>query len=249
MYTLQKLCARTQSAGQCRPVVIAFLGDSVTHGCFEVYMDHKDEIGVVYAPDDGYPYLLKRRLEELYPAGAVNILNAGVSGEGAREGANRIERDVLDFHPDLVVIAFALNDSMNDDVEGGLRIYREAMDAMIRKVLATGAECILLTPNFMCTYVSSLIREEPLRAIAAKAAQVQNTKVLLRYVQAARAVASNLGIPVADAYNIWEQMAENGVDTTGLLSNHINHPTQNTHYVFVDALLRVMLAANGTTRE
>ena len=61
MKICEKLAARSQNAGACAPVLIAFIGDSVTHGCFEVYMDHKNEIGVVYEPDQGYPYRLKRR--------------------------------------------------------------------------------------------------------------------------------------------------------------------------------------------
>ena len=39
-------------------------------------------------------------------------------------------------------------------------------------------------------------------------------------------------------------MARNGIDTTALLSNHINHPTREAHDLFVKALLDVMLFQN-----
>ena len=203
-----------------------------------------DCIGVVYSPDDGYPYRLKRRLDAMYPAAAVSILNAGVSGARAVDGAQRLERDVLCRKPDLVVIAFALNDSMNADVEGGLAQYRAAMEDMIVRVQQSGAECIVQTPNFMCSYVPTAIPEPELREIAAKAARVQKEGVLAAYVQAAREVAAAHGVPVADAYRLWEQMERNGIDTTALLSNHINHPTREAHDLFVKALLDVMLFQN-----
>lgn len=245
MRIMEKLAARTGNAGACTPVLIAFIGDSVTHGCFEVAMDKvHDCIGVVYSPDDGYPYRLKRRLDAMYPAAAVSILNAGVSGAKAVDGAQRLERDVLCRKPDLVVIAFALNDSMNEDVEGGLAQYRAAMEDMIVRVQQSGAECIVQTPNFMCSYVPSAIPEPELQKIAAKAAKVQNEGILAAYVRTAREVAAAHGVPVADAYRLWEQMERNGIDTTALLSNHINHPTREAHDLFVKALLDVMLFEN-----
>ena len=39
MKIIGKLSARNRNAGACAPVLIAFIGDSVTHGCFEVTMD------------------------------------------------------------------------------------------------------------------------------------------------------------------------------------------------------------------
>ena len=240
----EKLSARNQNAGACAPVLLAFIDDSVTHGCFEVYMDHRGEIGIVYEPDEGYPYRLKRRLDQLYPAAAVSVLNAGVSGESSVDGARRLERDVLSKSPDLVVIAFALNDSMNPDVESGLRSYREAMTDMILRTQARGAECIVLTPNHMCRYVSAHVKDAQLREIAEQAARVQNAGVLERYVQAAREVAAQCGVPVADAYRLWDRMDRCGVDTTSLLSNHINHPTREGHELFVQALLDVLLESS-----
>ena len=242
MKIIEKLAARNRNAGACAPVLIAFIGDSVTHGCFEVAKDDVHRcIGVVYDAENGYPNRLKRRLDTMYPAAAVSILNAGVSGERAVDGARRLERDVLSRKPDLVVVAFALNDSMNPDVEGGLAEYRAAMEDMVVRIQQSGAECIVQTPNHMCSYVPTVIPEAELRNVAAQAAKVQNEGVLAAYAQAARDVAAAHGAPVADAHLLWDQMAKAGVDTTELLSNHINHPTREMHDLFVKALLDVML--------
>ena len=86
----------------------------------------------------------------LYPAAAVNVLNAGISGDNASGALARLERDVLSRKPDLVTVNLALNDAMNPDVEAGLAAYAAAMGEIMDRVLASGAECMLVTPNFMC---------------------------------------------------------------------------------------------------
>lgn len=75
MKIIEKLAARNRNAGACAPVLIAFIGDSVTHGCFEVTLDETNQlIGGVYDPENGYPNRLKRRLDAMYPAASVSIL-------------------------------------------------------------------------------------------------------------------------------------------------------------------------------
>lgn len=242
MKIVEKLAARTNAAGAHAPVLIGFIGDSVTHGCFEVYMDHRREIGVVYEPDSGYPYRLKRCLETLYPAAAVSILNAGVSAEKAADGAKRIERDILSRKPDLVVIAFGLNDAMNPDRAAGLAEFRNAMADMVSRTLRSGAECIVQTPSFMCSYVPSALRDAELIEIAQQAVQVQTSGTLAEYAEAAREVAQSCGAAISDAFRCWTRLEQSGVDTTALLSNHINHPTRAAHDIFVSTLMDAILA-------
>ena len=243
MRITEKLTARCSRAGENAPVVIACIGDSVTHGCFEVFGNHRGEIDTVYEPDSGYPARLKRRLDSLYPAAAVTVLNAGVSGDSAPGGARRLERDVMARKPDLVVVAFGLNDAMTEDKETGMKRYQAALDDMLTRILASGAECIVMTPCHMCSYVSSGIEAPLLKEIAEKAVRVQAEGTLREYVLLARDAAARHGTAIADAYAAWDALAEGGVDTTCLLSNGINHPSREMHDVFVSELLRAMFAA------
>lgn len=245
MRILEKLRARTADAGKVSPALIACIGDSVTHGCFEVFIDHRGDIAPVYEPDSAYPARLKRRLDSLYPAAAVSILNAGVSGETAAMGASRLERDVLMHNPDLVVIAFGLNDAMDADSQLNLVRYRAALNEMLAAIRASGAECIVMTCSHMCTYIPSSVCAAQLREIAAHAVKVQTSGTLGAYMRVARAVALQHGAALADAYAFWEALAQNGVDTTALLSNGINHPTREAHDIFVAELLRTMLASDA----
>lgn len=241
MNFLKKLQKRNADFYGTRPAVIACLGDSVTHGCFEIFLNEKGGIGVACRAHESYPMQLAQRLSEYYPFATPSVINAGVSGDNAENGLKRLERDVLFAAPDLVIVDFGLNDSMNPDVEGNLKKYRASMRAILERTLASGAECILLTPNFMNRGVSPHLKDELFIRIARDAAAVQNTGILERYVQAAKEEAGKLGVCVADAYGVWKALSENGVDTDGMLSNHINHPTKEAHGIFVNEIMNALL--------
>lgn len=238
MRFIRRLAARHADTRSERPVVIACLGDSVTHGVFDLFTDPAGEYTPHYLPDLSYAALLGRKLNEMYPAAAVTMLNAGISGDNSRGGLERLERDVLYFRPDLVLVNFGLNDSMNPDPDAGVAAYEKNMTGIFERILASGAEAMLVTPNFMCSYVPPIVVGDKLRGIAEEAARVQNEGVLTRYVEAARAAADRLGVPVADAYRRWERMRDAGVDTTALLSNGINHPTAEMNSLFVEEIIR-----------
>lgn len=242
MKIMEKLSARNKDYFGSRPVTIACLGDSVTHGCFEIYLNAEGGIETVCRPDDAYPMMLKRALTTYFPFAAPVIVNAGVSGDKSYGGLERLQRDVLSFRPDLVIVDFGLNDSMNKDVEGGIAAYDKSMREIFEKVLKSGAECILLTPNYMNRKVSPHLTDQLFIDIAKEAAVVQNTGILTRYVETAKKAASDMGVPVADAYGVWQTLDKNGVDTDALLSNNINHPTKEMHEVFAQELMRVILA-------
>jgi lysophospholipase L1-like esterase len=55
----------------------------------------------------GYPELLP----DLIP---VRAINAGVNGNTSKQGLARLQRDVLNHHPDFVVLFFGANDSRMD---------------------------------------------------------------------------------------------------------------------------------------
>jgi lysophospholipase L1-like esterase len=223
------------------PINIVAFGDSVTHGVFELVVDQDDSYREVYRPNESYPARLGKKLNQLFPAAAVTVLNAGIGGDNARGGLARIDRDVLYFKPDLVIVNFALNDSMSRDIEAGIKAYERNMRQIFEKILASGAEAMLVTPNFMCSYVSSRVEGEGLLKTAAQAVKVQNDGILARYAATARTIAAELNIPVADSYRRWEMLHAAGVDTTDLLCNGINHPTPEMHDIFVEEILRTAL--------
>ncbi|MBQ1245443.1 MAG: SGNH/GDSL hydrolase family protein [Clostridia bacterium] len=212
--------------------VIAFLGDSVTHGAFEL-VDH-GSYNCNFDHDAVYHARLRRMLLEVNPWLPVNIINAGVAGDNAPMGLARVERDVIAHKPDICVVNFCLND-LAEPVEE----YIAAMRSIFEKLLAAGIRPILLTPSMLNTYVHPDLH--PMyHEYAAQTAEWHKNGYMDAYVNAARAMAKEMGIPVADAYARWQAMEAAGADMTACLSNYINHPTREMHTLFAEALFEVL---------
>ena len=107
---------------------------------------------------------------------------------------------------------------------------------MFRKLREKGESVVYMTPNMLNRYVSPYVNEA-VTETARDCADCQNSGVLDRYLDAARAKAAEYGVPVADAYARWKALDAYGVDTTQLLCNWINHPSRKMHALFADVLL------------
>lgn len=223
------------------PARIVCLGDSVTHGCFEVYINRNGNVDTIYDSARGYVRLLQDRLFRLFPAGAVTVVNSGISGDGSAGALKRFDRDVAAFSPDLVTVNLGLNDCMGKDPDAALAAYRENMAEIFHRIADIGAEAMLITPNMMCSYVSPELPEGVLRDIAREASARQTGGVLSAFVDAARELAREAGVPVADAYAEWQALDRAGVDTTALLSNHINHPAYDMHELFMRKIVEQLI--------
>lgn len=241
MYIIQKLQKRAADPFMESPVTIACLGDSVTHGCFEVFISRHGTVDTQYRPGEGYVRGLQDRLYRLYPAAAANVINAGISGDSAEGALRRFDRDVAVYKPDLVTICLGLNDCMQEAIPQAQKRYGDCLEALFAKVIALGASCILLTPNMMCTYADPALGDATLLAIAEQAAARQKEGVLTSFVETAKVQAAHAGVPVADAYAHWRAMDRAGVDTTALLANRINHPVPDMHAIFTQCLLDTLL--------
>lgn len=227
MKILQKICAKNNDIYQEKSVTIAFLGDSVTQGCFECYFD-ENGVQTVFDAKSAYPTRVKEMLNALYPSAQINIINSGISGDNAGNGNNRFERDILPFNPDMVVIAFGLNDSCQGEEKVGQ--YATALKNIFEKVRNIGAECIFIFQNMMNTRISCHLKEEREKELAKHFANIQNNGVLDLYYEAAKVVAKENNVPFCDIYGAWKRMYESGVDITELLSNKYNHPIREFHY-------------------
>ena len=125
------------------PITIVAFGDSVTHGCFEVFINEAGKVDTACEAGSAYPALVAHELGRMFPFAQPAVINAGVSGDNAAGGHSRLARDVLFARPDLVFVNFGLNDSMNPDVEDGLRRYREAMKGIFEDVRSSRAKFAL----------------------------------------------------------------------------------------------------------
>ncbi len=218
---------------------LAFLGDSVTQGCFECYTDERGNIQTVFDRESAYHHDLEKILALLYPNAPINLINAGLSGTTAEFGLERLERDVLAYHPDLTVVCFGLNDCGRglDYVNQ----YAENLRGIFQKLLDDGGEVIFMTANMMNPTVSCHHSDERLKKFSETTMHYENDGILAAYFDAGKKVAAEMGIPVCDVYAKWKQMESYGVRTTDLLSNYINHPVRPMHWLFASSLLDTML--------
>jgi len=220
-------------------VTALFLGDSITHGAFEVFRGEHVEIDQIYDHEAVYHNQLKKKLANVFPNAPLNVINAGISGSNATFAFKRLDRDVFPYSLDLVVVCFGLNDA-GAGMEG-METYIKALGNIFQRMNEKNVETIFMTPNMMNTYVSQLIQEDLLLSIANNTAKTQNSGIMDAYMDAARQVCAENGIAVCDCYKKWKKLNEAGVDTTMLLSNHINHPTREMHKLFADSLYEMIL--------
>ena len=102
------------------PLRIVCLGDSITDG-------------------HTYPLLVQQALAEAGKPVPV-MINAGVGGDGVVGMCNRLERDVLSFQPDLVIVSAGLNDLSMSPQE-----YRGNLDALLDPLAKARIRVLLLT--------------------------------------------------------------------------------------------------------
>jgi lysophospholipase L1-like esterase len=102
---------RFEDIKNINPRIVCF-GDSVTFGWNIRY-------------DLSYPYLLEKNLEGKYPE--VKVINCGVGGNTITDASARIEKDVLSYKPNLVIINFGLNDGMLKKQAGNAQTTAESL--------------------------------------------------------------------------------------------------------------------------
>jgi acyl-CoA thioesterase-1 len=114
------------------PLIIVALGSSSTAG---VGASRKSA---------AYPAVLERELRhELGPA--VRVINRGVSGETIERTAARIERDVIAFHPALVLWQVGTNDLLRSRP---LASFEKVLSDGIVRMRARGIDVMLMSPQY-----------------------------------------------------------------------------------------------------
>lgn len=228
------------SAPACEaPIKIAFLGDSVTHGCFEIINKGEKGYDCIYDQSAVYHSRLKQRLETVYPNCPVTVINAGISGDNAIGGAARVERDVIDSKPDLCVVCFGLNDVLSPE---GKKPYLDGLKAIFEKLKAADIDTIFMTPNMVCTYkMPSLIGDAFLNRMGNDCTRVQTDGTMDDFMSSAKELCKSQDVPVCDCYGAWKRLYANGADVTALLSNSLNHPIREMHTLFADMLFNKII--------
>lgn len=221
----EKLLYHTAELTANGPINVVILGDSVSHGAINGYYDYENV----------YWNRLRRRLNEYRDFVPVNMINASIAGTTAKQALARLDSQVLIHRPDLVIVAFGLN-----DVNGTLEDYVGSLGQIFSACAAIGSDVVFLTPNMLNTRVADDTPPQHFE-YAHKTAAMQNSGRMDAYIAAAIDLARRMNVPVCDCYAQWKELSKSQ-DVTSLLANRINHPTPEMHALFANSLYDLLMA-------
>ncbi|MDA9432786.1 SGNH/GDSL hydrolase family protein [Bradyrhizobium sp. CCBAU 51627] len=117
-----------------KPVVIVAFGSSSTAGYG------------ASSPDFNYPNRLAAQLRRQYPTADITVVNAGVGGEDAPEMMKRLQKEVIDVHPDMVIWQVGTNAVLRNLDPGDTAKMVE--DGITRIQAAGDADVVLVDPQY-----------------------------------------------------------------------------------------------------
>jgi lysophospholipase L1-like esterase len=196
--TLMKLRAK-------QPLKLVILGDSISAGY--------NASGFVQAPpfQPGYAQLFADNLQYRFGA-SVKVTNLSVAGKASDWGITMAPK-VIAENPDLVVIAFGMND------QGPATKFKDNIEKIIAAVTAGRPEADIIL-------VSSMAGNSDLD----KFPQAHFTS----YRDALKSLRKP-GVTVADVTSVWLEVV-NRKSFLSLTGNGVNHPNDLGHRIYADVL-------------
>lgn len=186
------------------PLHVIVYGDSITFGC-----DIAD-------PQFTYPHRFVAALQKRYPDARITLENGATDGDSTRGGIAKLEERVLSKSPDLVLIAFGMNDHNIGSTP--LDEFRQNLKSMIDSIRErAGAETILLS------------------AFPPNPRWVHSANNMSAYAEATRMTAADCGSAYADVWSAWGKVLARK-DLQSMLANNVNHPTEFGHWLYALAL-------------
>jgi hypothetical protein len=154
-----------------------------------------------------------QRVKEKYPFAVINIINTSIGGENSLSGEKRFDSTVLNHHPDVLFIDYALNDR-----SAGLEKAAKAWSSMIEKALEKNIKVILLTPS-PDQRVDILL---PNNELEKHALQIKD-------------LAKKYDIGLIDSYEEFRKKVISGEPITNYMSQ-VNHPNQKGHFLIANKI-------------
>jgi lysophospholipase L1-like esterase len=115
------------------PVLIVAFGSSSTAG-----------YGTT-SPEFTYPNRLAAQLRRQYPNAGITVINRGVGGEDAPEMMKRLQAEVIDMKPDLVIWQVGTNAVLrNLDPDATAKLVENG----VTRIQAGGADVVLVDPQY-----------------------------------------------------------------------------------------------------
>jgi lysophospholipase L1-like esterase len=115
------------------PVVIVAFGSSSTQGWGST------------SPEFTYPNRLAAQLHRQYPSAGITVINRGKGGDDAPEMIKRLQGEVIDAHPDLVIWQVGTNAVLRDlDPVETAKVVNDG----VARIQAADADLVLVDPQY-----------------------------------------------------------------------------------------------------
>jgi acyl-CoA thioesterase-1 len=202
-----------------QPATIAVLGDSISTGA--------NASGVGNAPpfQPGYPELLQRHLQARY-GGKVELKNLSVGGKDTNWAMSMVDK-VVEARPDLVVLAFGMNDSAGRPAKE-FQSFTQTTITKIREKL----------PESEFILVAGMLGNKD---------WIRLKQELFPEYRDALAKLCGPGIALADVTAVWAAMLKRKQDwdQTG---NGVNHPNDFGHRVYAQVISTLLVPETESTQ-
>ncbi|MBX3440687.1 MAG: hypothetical protein KF861_24565, partial [Planctomycetaceae bacterium] len=216
------LCSSARSEPLPAPFTIVTLGDSITKGV---------RPGVT--AEETFATLIETALKNQGRTGRV--VNVGLGGERTDQALARLN-DVIALQPRVVTIMYGTNDSYVDQGQSASRLtvdeYRTNLQALVSQLLLRGIEPVLMTePRWAASAGLNGLGEHP------------NVR-LEPFVDACRAVARELKVPLVDHFAYWTDQERGGRNLADWTTDGC-HPNPAGHRELANLMLPVLTRAVG----
>jgi lysophospholipase L1-like esterase len=148
------------------PVLIVAFGSSSTAG-----------FGTS-SPEFSYPNRLAAQLHRKYPAADITVVNRGRGGEDAPEMMKRLQADVIDPKPDLVIWQVGTNAVLRNEDPG---VTAQLVADGVARIQAAGADLVLVDPQYSPAVNEHQESASRMIRLLGKVAQLRHVGVFPRF--------------------------------------------------------------------
>ena len=149
-----------------KPVVIVAFGSSSTQGFGST------------SPEFTYPNRLAAQLRRQYPGADITVLNRGKGGEDAPEMMKRLQTEVIDVNPDMVIWQVGTNAVLrNLDPADTAKLVEDG----IARIQAAGADVVLVDPQYSPRVTEHAEGASKMVSLLGKVAEVRHIGIFPRF--------------------------------------------------------------------
>jgi len=149
-----------------RPVVIVAFGSSSTQGYGSS------------SPEFTYPNRLAAQLRRQYPAADITVLNRGKGGDDAPEMLKRLQGEVIDLHPDLVIWQVGTNAVLrNLDPDETAKMVEDG----VAHIQTSGSDVVLVDPQYSPRVTERADRASKMVKLLGKVAELRHVGIFPRF--------------------------------------------------------------------